>query len=182
MYKRLISIWSYYGFELAVIASLIFIGACALYYYFNRDKGTWNTHADMSILNHTKSRRGPTKESKGEIECKRVLEKLFKRPFNKERPSFLSNPVTGGGNNLELDCFNSQIGLAVEYQGCQHYKYVPFFHKNKEAFQNQKYRDEMKRVKCKQNGITLIEVPYTIDIHKIEDYLVKMIRKHGFNV
>ena len=78
----------------------------------------------------------------------------------------------------EVITFNSQIGLAVEYQGCQHYKYVPFFHKNKEAFQNQKYRDEMKRVKCKQNGIILIEVPYTIDIHDIEDYLTKMIRKH----
>lgn len=182
MYKRLISLWSYYGFEIAVIASIIFIGVCALYYYFNRDKGTWNSHVDMNDLKPVRSRRGPPKESKGETECKRVLEKLFKRPFNKERPDFLRNPVTGGGNNLELDCFNPQLRLGVEYQGCQHYKYTPFFHKNKEAFQNQKYRDEMKRVKCKENGIVLIEVPYTIDVHEIEDYLTNMVRKHGFKV
>ena len=182
MYKRLISIWSYYGFEIAVIASIIFMGICALYYYFNRDKGTWNSYVNMNDLKPTRKSRGPPKESKGETECKRVLEKLFKRPFVKERPTFLHNPVTGGGNNLEIDCFNSQLGLGIEYQGSQHYNYIPFFHKNKEAFQNQKYRDEMKRVKCRDNGIVLIEVPYTVGVHEIENYLTRELRKHGFKV
>ena len=38
------------------------------------------------------------------------------------------------------------------------------FHKNKEHFLNQKYRDELKNMICKQNRILLIRVPYTIKI------------------
>ena len=53
-------------------------------------------------------------------------------------------PVTGGNFNLELDCFNKELRIGLEYNGVQHYKYVPYFHKNKEAFLNQKYRDDMK--------------------------------------
>jgi hypothetical protein len=74
-------------------------------------------------------------------------------------------------NNLELDCYNEELKIAVEYNGIQHYKYIPFFHKNKEAFQNQKYRDYMKREICEKNGIKLIEVPNTVKIENIESYL-----------
>ena len=70
--------------------------------------------------------------------------------------------------------------LAFEYQGQQHYKYIPYFHKNKEAFQNQKYRDYMKRNMCKDNGITLIEVPYDVKHHEIENYIGKELVKFGF--
>ena len=60
----------------------------------------------------------------------------------------------------------------------QHYEYVPYFHKNKEAFYNQKYRDELKKRMCKDNGIVLIEVPYTVKEQDIEDFLTKQIRKY----
>jgi hypothetical protein len=103
------------------------------------------------------------------------LEDLFGVPFSKERPDFLRNPVTSDGrdtNNLELDCYNSGLKLAVEYNGVQHYKYVPYFHKNRDAFQNQKYRDYMKREMCEKNGITLIEVPYTVKIPDIRAFLL----------
>ena len=112
------------------------------------------------------------KDSRGEIECRRVLEKIFKRPFNKIRPNFLNNPVTDGNYNLELDCYNDDLKIAVEYSGRQHYEYTPYFHKNKEAFYNQKYRDELKKRMCKDNGIILIEVPYTVKIENIEQFLV----------
>lgn len=184
MFSRFTKIWTDYGFEIAVVVAILFLAICGFYYYFKNDKGTWNNYISMGdkTFHHSPPSRAPPKESKGEIECKRVLEKLFKRPFIKERPNFLHNPVTGGSNNLEIDCFNRDLRLGVEYQGSQHYKYIPFFHKNKEAFQNQKYRDEMKRVKCRENGVVLIEVPYTVDIHDIEDYLTNKLRKHGFRI
>ena len=72
--------------------------------------------------------------------------------------------------------------LAVEYNGIQHYKYVPFFHNNKEAFLNQKYRDQMKRQMCKENGVFLIEVPYAVKVENIKDFLVKELRKIGYDV
>ena len=53
----------------------------------------------------------------------------------------------------------------------EHYKYTPFFHKNKEAFYNQKYRDELKRRMCKDNGIYLIEIPNTVKLEDIEHFL-----------
>ena len=108
-------------------------------------------------------------ESAGEKECKRVAEKLFKAPFSKIRPNFLNNEVTG--NNLELDLYNESLKIAIEYNGKQHYVYTPYFHKSYDSFLNQKYRDKMKMDKCKDLGISLIVVPYTVKINDIEGYI-----------
>ncbi len=120
------------------------------------------------------------KVSSGEKECRRVLEELFKRPFPNERPDFLRNTVTGGLYNLEIDCYNEGLKLGVEYSGVQHYKFIPFFHKNKEAFMNQKYRDELKRRICKDNNVVLIEVPYTIKVEDIKGFLIDKLRQTGY--
>ena len=81
---------------------------------------------------------------------------------------------------MEIDCFNEKLRLGCEYNGIQHYKYSTYFHKNNEAFMNQKYRDDMKRRMCKDNGITLIEVPYTIKEKDIEQYLIRELTFLGF--
>ena len=119
------------------------------------------------------------KESKGEAECRRVLQSIFRKPFTSQRPDFLRNPVTGGSFNLELDCFDAELRIAVEYNGVQHYKYVPYFHRNNDAFLNQKYRDEMKRQKCKENGILLIEVPYSVKLEDIKGFIEKELTRAG---
>ena len=109
-------------------------------------------------------------ESKGEKICKEVAERLFNRPFIKIRPNFLKNDRTG--NNLELDVYNDELKLAIEYNGIQHYKYVPHFHrKGQEDFEAQKYRDAFKEEKCRENGISLITVPYLIKHHEIEGFI-----------
>ena len=72
--------------------------------------------------------------------------------------------------------------LAVEYSGQQHYKYTPYFHKNHETFLNQRYRDEMKKVKCVEENIKLIEVPYTVPHDKIEEYILKRLEELNINV
>ena len=173
------SFWKKYGFEIILITSVLFIIIFAL---FRKHKnGSWNKYI-ISYKDHGKDHgkdqgKEQGKDSKGEIECRRVLQKIFNRRFEKARPDFLRNPVTGNSFNLELDCFNFDIRLAVEYQGCQHYKYTPFFHKNNEAFLNQKYRDYIKKQMCKDNNITLIEVPYTVKINDIEKYLIKELKK-----
>jgi hypothetical protein len=107
------------------------------------------------------------------------LESYFKKPFPKSRPDFMVNQVTGSKYNLELDCYNSELQLAAEYNGAQHYKFIPFFHKNKEAFYNQKYRDELKRIRCKELGITLIEIPYTEE-RQLEQYLTHELNRQGY--
>ena len=152
-------------------------GSWSKYYIYNEEKGKkynekYNERYNENIdyLNNNK------KDSRGEIECRNVLEKIFNKPFTKIRPNFLKNEVTGG-YNLEIDCYNDELKIGVEYNGVQHYKYIPYFHKNKEAFYNQKYRDEFKRRMCKDNGVFLIEVPYTVKIENIENYIVRELDK-----
>lgn len=121
----------------------------------------------------------PTKESSGETRARRFLESYFNDTFPKSRPGFMVNHVTGSKYNLELDCYNEKHRLAVEYNGAQHYNFTPFFHRNKEAFYNQKYRDELKRIRCKELGITFIEIPYTEE-DRLEEYLEEQLQTHGF--
>jgi len=166
-----------------MIASFIFIMMVGMFHICTKKTGTWSKYffvpdAGYQSLDTPKRK----KDSSGELECRRVLEQIFKVPFGKARPNFLSNPVTGGNFNLELDCYNPELNLAVEYNGQQHYKFIPFFHKNKEAFQNQKYRDELKRRMCKENMITLIEIPYTVKTENIKKNLIQELFKRGYIV
>lgn len=176
-------------FEIAVVGSVIVILAIGVYQFFfggetagsYTRKKYWEllpvkevevfTPSPDDVLSADKLEQTGGDDSKGERECRRVLEELFKKPFPKSRPNFLNNPVTGGKYNLELDCANHDLKIACEYNGAQHYKYIPYFHKNKEQFQTQQYRDDMKRRICKEEGYALIEVPYTVKIKDIDNFI-----------
>jgi hypothetical protein len=81
-----------------------------------------------------------------------------------------------------LDCYNAELNIAIEYNGQQHYNYTPHFHKSKDEFIKQQYRDEMKKMKCKEKGIILIIVPHTIKIKDIEKYIKKELTEYGYLV
>lgn len=182
MFEKIKYYWDKYGFEICVFLSIFFILIYALFRLGK--KGSWDTYVFTSKEDNSKKRWGPPKESKGEKECRRVLEMLFRVPFPKTRPDILRNPVTSTDRdlfNLELDCYNDDLKLAVEYNGVQHYKYNSFFHKNREAFYNQKYRDYMKREMCNKNNITLIEVPHTVKVEDIKKYLINKLNNAGYN-
>ena len=127
----------------------------------------------------TNNNPNPT-ESKGEAHARHLASIIFGKTFEKIRPDMLKNNVTG--HNLELDLYNDELKLGIEYSGAQHYKYIPFFHKNYEHFQTQKYRDEIKRMLCEKNGIKLIEIPYTVKIKDMETFIRLESRKLGFDV
>ena len=174
-------------FLLWLLLGIIVIGMFGIYHYSTNNTGSWSKYLIMPQTQYDnpknyKTQTKKSKDSSGEIECRKVLEEIFKVPFKKARPDFLNNPVTGGDFNLELDCYSPDLNLAVEYNGQQHYKFIPFFHKNKESFYNQKYRDELKRRMCKDNMITLIEVPYTVKVENIKKYLIQELFKKGFIV
>jgi hypothetical protein len=183
MLSKLKKTWNDYGFEITLGFCLLFILFFGLYRKITGKKGTWSRRDNfrnyIPIKPTYQPTRQPPRESKGETECRRVLQFLFKRSFDKHRPDFLRNPVTGGDFNLELDCFDPELKIAVEYNGVQHYQYIPFFHKNKEAFLNQKYRDDMKRRMCQENGVLLIEVPHTIKLENIKEFIENALIKNG---
>jgi hypothetical protein len=183
---KILQTWKTEPFLSLCALSVILIMSLGCYQLVTKSgKGSWSkyffmTKSDKKIKESNVYK--DKKDSKGETECRRVLEEVFNVEFSKDRPDFLNNPVTGGNFNLELDCYNKNLKLAVEYNGVQHYKYTPFFHKNEEAFQNQKYRDELKRRMCKDNVVTLIEVPYTVKTEDIKKYLLKELLKNGYVV
>lgn len=144
----------------------------------------FNVNAPISIKHSSPVTRPleprPQKTSKGEMECKRFVEFYFQKPFVRIRPDFLTNPITN--NALELDVYNDDLKLAIEYNGSQHYNFNKMMHQNsRDRFQNQQYRDYIKKNLCKENGIELIVVPYTIRIEDIPQYLYKELEKRGFS-
>ena len=176
-------------------SKVIFFGAIAflivyaIYSLFTRDKGSWsNTYfydpEFMSSAPHNAAASSNTSDlyspdSAGEKACRAYLERRFKVPFPKDRP--IRNPVflgqkAGSRAWLELDCYNRDLKIAVEYNGQQHYQFTPFFHPDKDAFKSQQYRDYVKAEECKKAGIQLIVVPYTVKPRDIPDYIERRIR------
>jgi len=162
-------------------AVIICICILVIALFLNNFKGTWSKRdqIDPFIEFASDTSIGETPDSEGEAICRNFLTKTLKVPFTKVRPAFLKNPVTSSKtkqHNLEIDCFNESLKLGVEYNGRQHYNYVPHFHKNFEAFRNQQYRDDLKRRLCSENGILLIEVPYTVKNKDIPAFLYKRLK------
>lgn len=160
-----------YGLLVLFIAAIIVIAAVVIYNWMSGKNGTFFNHSALiwKLFNVTPSQSASAgkRTSFGEAECRRVAEAYFKRPFPNCRPSFLKNQITNC--NMELDCYCQELQLAIEYNGRQHYEYIPHFHSSKDAFYTTRYRDELKQQLCRDNGVTLIVVPYTVK--NIEEYL-----------
>lgn len=168
--------WKRHKFKFAVWSSIGFL--LGWYFFYGKHSvGTWSLQYEYTPQPIVRQKRAPT-HSKGENECRRVMETLFRKPFPSMRPDFLKNRITG--KNLEIDCCNLELMLGVEYNGKQHYEFVPAIHRTRETFQNQQYRDKMKQELCDQHNFTLITVPYTIPIHEIEAYIKN--RLHSSNL
>jgi hypothetical protein len=60
-----------------------------------------------------------------------------------------------------LDFYLPLRKIAIEVQGEQHFKYVPFFHGNMNGFIESRRRDTEKYYWCEINGITLIPFIYS---------------------
>ncbi len=103
-----------------------------------------------------------------------LLEHLIGEPLTKARPSWL---VNSDGNQMELDGYNQELGLAFEYQGEQHFYFVPFFHGSKTAFHKRLEDDKLKKELCKARGIALICPDYLLDPDGLESFLRCELRK-----
>lgn len=75
--------------------------------------------------------------------------------FAKERPRWLMGRF---GKPLELDAHCEARGLAIEYQGQQHYEFIPGWHKTIENFEAGRDRDRLKRELCAARGVLLFEI------------------------
>ena len=115
-----------------------------------RQKHEWNTNFDSIKRGSWCPSCSPLKS---ELFVRKVLENLTGKQFPKVRPEWLLG--------LELDGYCEDEKLAFEYQGQQHYEFMPFFHASEEEFTDQQNRDFKKKAIVEQRGIGLIEIPYT---------------------
>lgn len=116
-------------------------------------------------------------ESEGERISRKCLENIYGLPFKNVRLSEIKNPNTD--KKLEIDCYNRELQIGLEYHGQCHYKFIPFFHKTVDAFQDSVMRDKWKQQVCEKLGIVLIIVPYTCRHEKICDYILKELKRYG---
>ena len=114
------------------------------------------------------SEQDKTKSYGERISCS-TLEEIYKKPFKSVRPDFLRNPETG--RNMELDCYNEELKIAVEYNGIQHYCWPNYTKCTKEEFIRQVQRDQLKVKLCDENGVYLIRVPYKVPKSMIATYI-----------
>ena len=93
-----------------------------------------------------------------EKKCRKIIEEYFQAPFPK-KSNFCRNPLTKAP--LELDGYNESLKIAFEYQGEQHYDANHKFWKTKREYQDQRFRDRVKKVMCERRSIHLIIIPCT---------------------
>lgn len=60
------------------------------------------------------------------------------------------------GTRLFFDFFIKDLGILIEVQGEQHFKYIKHFHGSIEAFRAQKYRDNLKKEYVDVSPYTLV--------------------------
>ncbi len=105
----------------------------------------------------------PYCRNKNEEECRSIFESIFKEKFPKKKPKWLK--VLENVRNLELDGFNENLGIAFEYDGGQHFYSVKWWG-GEEYLKEIKERDLLKNKICKEKGITLIRIPYSVQNKK----------------
>ena len=109
---------------------------------------------------------------------RRVLETLFNREFPSVRPKWLRNPQSN--RPLEIDCYNEELGLAVEHHGEQHYVDSTSFHKTRQDFLKQVYRDRVKKKIILDRGLNFLAVPYSIRQDQIPQYIITHLQELGY--
>jgi len=133
---------------------------------------------DISLTPCVASLKSPSHcERTGELETRAALVRLFNKPFDKIRPPFLVNPETN--RRLELDCYNEELSIGVEYSGVQHFEFPNPFHRTLNEFHAQLRRDQYKAQQCQQRGVHLIVVPFTVRRADIQGFLQQELQKRG---
>jgi len=102
--------------------------------------------------------------------CRRILEAITGKDWPKARPDWL---ISERGGRLELDGFCQSIAVAFEYQGKQHYEFIPHFHVTEKALGRRQADDQQKRDLCARKNVKLIEIPHNVEPDKLLGFLAR---------
>jgi hypothetical protein len=115
-------------------------------------RGTWCTECNIYMSERT---------------CRKIIEYIYGQPFNKQRPDWL---LSDQGTRLELDCYNGDLKIAIEYNGGQHEK-ITYFHKTQAELDKRQKDDATKVTTCHALDVTLIVVPHTVKYEDLYAYI-----------
>lgn len=91
---------------------------------------------------------------KHELSLFKAIRKRFPDTLYQYRPEWLGRQ--------SLDLYIPSLRTGIEYQGIQHYHPVEFFG-GEEALKERQELDRVKRQLCEENGVRLIEWPYSLE-------------------
>lgn len=91
---------------------------------------------------------------KHELSLFQTVRTLYPDTLYQHRPAWLGRQ--------SLDLYIPSLRTTLEYQGIQHYRPVPFFG-GEEALEQRRSLDERKKRLCSENGVRLIEWPYSLE-------------------
>ncbi len=128
----------------------------------NIKRGTWCPHCHINY---------------GEEIVRLYFEKTFHAKFPRSWPEFLKISKLAV---RELDGYSSDLKIAFEHHGRQHYEHVSRFHKTANALIAIKAKDKARIRLCKEHGVKLViipSVPDMLDIDKLPAFLEMEFRK-----
>lgn len=101
------------------------------------------------------------------------FEFAFGKKFNGASPKWLTS---NRFPKMILDGYSSELSIAFEYHGRQHYNYIPHFHdrQGNRSFEKQQERDRLVRELCIAHHVHLVEIPYLDDGYSQSDFLSHM--------
>ena len=117
----------------------------------------------------------PRLPSRHQVRCNDILEAYYGRPFTSIWHPEIINKT---GYLLELDCYNKELELALEYNGIQHYQWPNYTGASYEEFKALVERDKYKQRRCAELGIYLIVVPYWVEFSQLEKYIHERLPEH----
>ena len=113
--------------------------------------------------------------SKYEEKCFDIILSILKdiNLIERQSPITIFDKLFNECRKIIVDFYIKELNLIIEYDGEQHYNYIPFF---KETYNSWYYyqvaRDNCLNNYCKENNINLLRIPY-VDNNRLEEVIEK---------
>jgi hypothetical protein len=102
---------------------------------------------------------------------------MFHAPFMRTRK--LSWLMNRSRKAMELDGYNPELALAFEHNGQQHYEIDGYLTTRQDQL-TKRYADDEDKVRlCRENGVTLIVVPFSVPLKVVQTYVLGELTKAG---
>jgi hypothetical protein len=117
------------------------------------------------------------KDSYGETQVKHILEELGVK-YKQEK--LFNIPIWGKSHIVRADFYLPKQNCVIEFNGKQHYEYMPEYHKSEGSFKYQQERDKELEKYCLTHNINFIVFRYEdIGNGNMKNTITEMVNANG---